>query len=181
MHGWGRLWDGWGVWRMWVGREGYVREGGQGGLCLLGNPTVTGGCLRMAGARTHSGGGSSFLGSGNIEDGGGRMHQSMSPRCSELRKSFRISQRIAPVPVFLLARALEAAPPELSVLWPAARMNPPAAAGAPQDKARPGPLRGRRPHCQTASAKPPSITLTSPIYSSQWSPPASSRQNSPQW
>ncbi|GAA6482940.1 hypothetical protein K250101E9_57030 [Enterocloster aldenensis] len=39
------------------GREGYVREGGQGGLCLLGNPTVTGGCLRMAGARTLSSGG----------------------------------------------------------------------------------------------------------------------------
>ena len=55
------------------------------------------------------------------------MHQSKNPRCSELRKSFRISQRIAPVPVFLLARALEAAPLELSVLWPAARMNPPAA------------------------------------------------------
>ena len=64
---------------------------GQGGLCLLGERTVTGGFLRMAGARTHSGGGSSFLGSGNIEDGGGRMHQSMSPRCSERRKSFRIS------------------------------------------------------------------------------------------
>ena len=31
------------------GREGYVREGGQGGLCLLGNPTVTGDVLGWQG------------------------------------------------------------------------------------------------------------------------------------
>ena len=59
------------------------------------------------------------------------MHQSMSPRCSELRKSFRISQRIAPVPVFLLARALEAAPPELGVRPAAVLRNPPVPAGSP--------------------------------------------------
>ena len=76
----------------------------------MGNPTVTGGFLRMAGARTHSGGGSSFLGSGNIEDRGGRMHQSMSPRCSELRKSFRISQRIAPIPRLLYCQGLRSCP-----------------------------------------------------------------------
>ena len=56
---------------------------------------------------------------------GGFLHQSKNPRCSELRKSFRISQRIAPVPVFLLARALEAAPPELGVRPAAVLRNPP--------------------------------------------------------
>ncbi len=76
----------------------------------MGERTVTGGFLRMAGARTHSGGGSSFLGSGNIEDRGGRMHQSMSPRCSELRKSFRISQRIAPIPRLLYCQGLRSCP-----------------------------------------------------------------------
>mgnify|MGYP003280496371 CR=1 FL=1 len=71
---------------------------------------MAGGFLRAAGVRTLSGGGCSFLGPGNIEDGGGRMHQSMSPRCSELRKSFRISQRIAPVPRLFTCQDLRSCP-----------------------------------------------------------------------
>ena len=71
---------------------------------------MAGGFLRAAGVRTLSGGGCSFLGPGNIEDGGGRMHQSISPRCSELRKSFRISQRIAPVPRLLYCQGLRSCP-----------------------------------------------------------------------
>ncbi|EEQ56314.1 hypothetical protein CBFG_00023 [Clostridiales bacterium 1_7_47FAA] len=39
----------------------------------------------------HSGGGRSFLGPGGLKDGGGFLHQSKNPRCSERRKSFRIS------------------------------------------------------------------------------------------
>lgn len=69
---------------------GGVREGGQGGPFLEG-AGAAGGFIRAAGHRTHSGGGRSFLGSGNKKDGGGFWHQSQNPRCSERRKSFRIS------------------------------------------------------------------------------------------
>ena len=83
------------------------------------------GFLRAAVAGTHSAGGSSFLGSGKLKDGGGFLPQSKNPRCSELRKSFRISQRIAPLPRLLACQALEAAPPEPSVPATAALRNPP--------------------------------------------------------
>lgn len=69
---------------------GGVREAGQGGPFLEG-VCAAGGFIWAAGGRTHSGGGRSFLGSGNIKDGGGFWHQSQNPRCSERRKSFRIS------------------------------------------------------------------------------------------
>ena len=65
------------------------------------------------------------MGSGGRKDGGGFLHQSKNPRCSELRKSFRISQLRAPVPVIPLVRALEAAPPELGVRPADVLRNPP--------------------------------------------------------
>ena len=92
-----------------------------------GEPAGAGGFPGVPAVRAYSGGGSSFLGPGKQKDG--------VDSCSKAIIH----------PVFFLVRALEAAPPELSVLWPAARMNPLAAAASPQDKARPGPLRGRLP------------------------------------
>ena len=81
---------------MRFGSVGGVREAGQGGSYLeVGGGGrgihAAGGFIRAAGHRTHSGGGRSFLGSGNKKDGGGFWHQSQNPRCSERRKSFRIS------------------------------------------------------------------------------------------
>jgi len=65
-------------------------KGARAGL-ILRWAGAAGGFIRAAGHRTHSGGGRSFLGSGNKKDGGGFWHQSQNPRCSERRKSFRIS------------------------------------------------------------------------------------------
>ncbi len=65
---------------------------------------------RTAAGWTHSVGGRSFLGPGSIKDGGGRMHQSMSPRCSERRKSFRISTFRAPIPCLLCCQGLRSCP-----------------------------------------------------------------------
>ena len=75
---------------MRFGSVGGVREAGQGGHFLAG-ACAAGGIIWAVGGRTHSGGGRSFLGSDNIKDGGGFWHQSQNPRCSERRKSFRIS------------------------------------------------------------------------------------------
>ena len=88
-----------------------------------------GGRIRLRGGRIVEEG--QLLRSWQAKRRGGFLHQSKNPRCSELRKSFRISQRIAPVPVFLLARALEAAPPELGVRPAAVLRNPPYPAGSP--------------------------------------------------
>ena len=45
------------------------------------------------------------LGSGKQKDGG-FLHQSRNPRCPELRKSFRISQRTAPIPRLFACQGL---------------------------------------------------------------------------
>ena len=65
---------------------------------MTGIPSPRSGAGQTAADGTHGGGGSGFLGSGSRKDGGGFLHQSKNPRCSELRKSIRISQRIAPLP-----------------------------------------------------------------------------------
>lgn len=69
-----------------------------------------GGFLRAAVDGMHRAGGSSFLGSGKKKDGGGFLHQSRNPRCSEPRKSFRISQRTAPIPRLFVCQGLRSCP-----------------------------------------------------------------------